>query len=63
MTDKTVMWAIKRPWNDELCGWTVERLRKDAIGEFLLTYSDTWKYWYRQGFRAVRVRIEEIKDE
>lgn len=31
--------------------------RKKCISLFLLKYKESWKYWYRRGCRAAKIRI------
>ena len=71
MTDKTVMWAIKGPDGD------LDNVKRSDIGAWAAHFGG-WssmesagitdidppiEYAKRKGFRAVRVRIEEIEDE
>ncbi len=55
------MWAIKEPTTGEfLC---IEHTRAAAIRECSCGPND-WSFWYRRGYRAVRVTVtEEAADE
>jgi hypothetical protein len=59
-----IMWAIMAP----ICSgmgsgvWDVRRTRIESINAFMRTNQRWrgWRYWYRLGYRAVKVRIEVI---
>jgi hypothetical protein len=56
-------WALKHPRAGNLMLFTVECLRRYAIGKLLQNYPTdrrpTWKQMYRKGWRAVRVTVTE----
>lgn len=53
------LWAVKGPkgYIDLL---TIRFTRRDAIESFLGPHIK-WPYWYRRGYRAVKVKVEEVK--
>lgn len=59
---KTVeAWAIKGPDGD-IKLYTISGLKAEAVETFVSMGVDTWPNWRKLGYRAVRVRIEEIED-
>jgi hypothetical protein len=63
MNDKPrIMWAVKHPRYGSLLDWTVRRTRLEAIGEFCTNYDEPWNPYYREGFRAVKVQVQEVED-
>ena len=63
------MWAVKAPWGKL---WiygvgAVYRTRRNAIGAFVNGDEpppyNTWKHWYRRGWRCVKVRVQEIEHD
>jgi len=59
-----IMWAIRAPASvgRGTWVWDVRRTRQDSIKEFSGTINtrEEWRSWYRQGYRAVKVRIQVI---
>lgn len=55
-------WCIKMP-NGTRLSCTVGYFRTDAIFNFLLERDSIgkWKKYYKQGFRAVKIRIVEME--
>ncbi len=59
-------WAIikgERDWDKRESHWidvtSCRYTRRKAIKAFLTTSSRPWKFWYRLGYRAVRVLITD----
>lgn len=71
MTAKSeIMWCIKSAFgNNEtemFLTFTISRTRRECIQEFLRVYtmgdlSRIWPYWYRRGYRCVKVVVSEVK--
>jgi hypothetical protein len=54
-----IMWAIKHLDHDYV--HAVREYRSETIAAFVpLLPGKSWKYWYRQGYRAVKIRVEVI---
>ena len=51
-------WAIKAPWGP-IWEDSVARKRDKAITRFLREEDADWEWWYRRGWRAVRVLITD----
>ena len=56
------MWAIKDQ-NDKLLPYTVRPTRREAIDEVAGSPECLWLWLYRQGWRAVRVRVEDMTQD
>jgi hypothetical protein len=60
-----IMWAIRAPDWSGIAPWVwdIRRTRKDSIEEFVRNglKNRDWRYWYRAGYRAVKVRIEVLE--
>ena len=61
---KAQMWAVKDPHGYL---YAPKRWAKFARAEFLKDFVNapnpdltTWKHWYRQGYRCVRVDVTEV---
>lgn len=54
-------WAIVGPDGD-IKLYTISGLKDNAVETFDSVGVDTWTNWRKLGYRAVRVRIEEIKE-
>lgn len=53
-------WATKQKFYDgsyEICEWTVSARKRDAIHKHVEFFGLTWKRWYRDGDRCIRVTI------
>jgi hypothetical protein len=54
-----VMWAIKHLDHDYI--HAVREYRSEAIDAFVpLLPGKSWKYWYRRGYRAIRVVVSVL---
>ena len=57
-------WAIKAPEWSALKGGIIpnsaDSYRGDCISRF--TDNQDWKYWYRRGYRCVKVHIAEAQE-
>lgn len=54
------MWCIRRKGILSLTfAWT----RRDAIGAFVRSYTRSlpWRHYRQRGYRAVKVRVKEVK--
>jgi hypothetical protein len=57
-----VMWAIMAPICSGMGSWVwdVRRTRIESIKAFVGSGGKSWRYWYRQGYRAIKVLVEVI---
>jgi hypothetical protein len=58
---KTTAWGIRMPFAKEpyIFVFSIRRTRKEAIKDFLYEPM-AWKRYYRNGYRCVKVNVEEI---
>lgn len=58
-------WAIKAPeWStlkSSLMNYNVRAKRIQAIRSFCESEKN-WRYWYRRGYRCVRVTVQEMQE-
>ena len=57
------MWAIKPTWEPDILAHTVRPTRREAIEQVAAPPELSWKSLYRQGMRAVRVRVEDTTND
>ncbi len=53
-------WAVVSPKGHMRWG-TINKLRADALYCWTLTFGRHWPYWYRRGWRCVKVEIKEVE--
>jgi hypothetical protein len=55
-----IMWTIKRP-DGTLFMTLISSRRRFAIQEFVTWYGE-WAPRYREGYRCIRVKVQEVGD-
>jgi hypothetical protein len=58
MAKQEVYWAIKHFKHDWF--FDIKTSRSGAIKAFVAGGDRPWRYWYRAGYRAVKVKIEVV---
>lgn len=60
MTKPIKMWAIRQPYFG-LFAFSLQHTRPESIKVATEKWGRPWSYYYRHGYRCVRVEVREIE--